>query len=40
MAVQDESSSPGGDINQFFFSNDFYFSSVRPNGLQYYSDIV
>ena len=27
-------SSPGGDSYQFFFTNDFYFSFVRPNGLQ------
>ena len=31
--VQAEDWSPGGDIYQFF-SNDFYFSFVRPNGLQ------
>ena len=30
--VQLEGSSPGGDIDYFFFSNDFYFSFVRPNG--------
>ena len=32
--VQAEGSSQGGDIYEFFFSNDFYFSFVRPNGLQ------
>ena len=32
--VQAESSSPGGNVHQFFFNNDFYFSFVRPNGLQ------
>ena len=32
--VQPEDSSPDGDIYQFFFSNDFYISFVRPNGLQ------
>ena len=39
-AVQAEGSSPGGHICQCFFSNDFYFSFVRPNGLQCCSDIV
>ena len=33
--VQAEGSSLGGDIHQIlFFSNDFYFSFVRLNGLQ------
>ena len=32
--VQVEASSPGGDIYQIFFSNDFYFTFVRPNSLQ------
>ena len=32
--VQVEGSSPGGDVYEYFFSNDFYFSFVRPNGLQ------
>ena len=32
--VQAEGSSPAGDIYQFFFSNDFYFSFYRPNELQ------
>ena len=33
--VQAEGSSPGGDtMPDFFFSNDFHFSFVRPNGLQ------
>ena len=34
--VQAEGSSPDGEYTNFFFSNDFYFSFVRPNG----SDIV
>ena len=38
--VQAGGSSPGEDIYQAFFKNDFYFSFVRPNGLQSYSDIV
>ena len=40
--VQTEGSIPGGDTYTKFFSacNDFYFSSVRANGLQCYSDIV
>ena len=32
--VQAEGSRPGGDFYQIFFSNDFYFSFVRSNGLQ------
>ena len=32
--VQAEGSSPGGDTYQTVFSNDFYFSFVRPNRLQ------
>ena len=38
--MQAEGLSPVGDIYQFFFSNDFSFSFVRPSGLQCYSDIV
>ena len=39
--VQAEGSSPGGEIYQiYFFSNDFYFSFVRPNGgLQLYCEV-
>ena len=32
--VQAEGSSPGGDMYQFFFSNDFYFSFVRSSERQ------
>ena len=32
--VQIEGLRLGGDIYEFFFSNDFYFSFVRPNGFQ------
>ena len=32
--VQAEGSSPGEDTYPTFFSNDFYFNYVRPNGLQ------
>ena len=32
--VQAEGSSPSGDIYQFFIDNEFYFSVVRPDGLQ------
>ena len=35
--VQVEGSSPVGDIYEFFFSSDFYFSFVRPMD---FSDIV
>ena len=38
--VQAEGSSLGRDTHQSFFSNNFYFSFVRPNGLQSYGDIV
>ena len=38
--VHTESSNPSGDFSQIFLSNDFYFSFVRPNGLQRYNDIV
>ena len=31
--IQVDGSNPGGDRYHFFFSNDFYFSFVRPNGL-------
>ena len=32
--MQAEGSSPGGDIYEFLFSNDFYFSFGRTNGFQ------
>ena len=35
--VQAKGSSPGGDLYQFFFSNDFYFSFLGPMD---FSDIV
>ena len=34
QVMQAEGSSPGGNIYQCFFSNDFYFNFVRPNELQ------
>ena len=34
MVVQVEGLSQGRDLYKIFFSKDFYFSFVRPNGLQ------